>query len=64
MQQGHLVELDATLSLRAANLGLQHKLPLSDSIPLATARVFGAMFWTQDVNFEGIAEVRYRPKSS
>jgi predicted nucleic acid-binding protein len=58
------VELDATLALRAAKLGPRHKLPLADSIPLATARVFGATLWTQDVDFEGIVEVRYRPKSS
>lgn len=64
MQQGHVVELDATLALRAAKLGLQHKLPLADSILLATADVFGATLWTQDADFESIAGVQYRPKSS
>lgn len=64
MQQGHVVELDATLALRAAKLGLEHKLPLADSILLATADVFGATLWTQDADFEQIPGVQYRPRSS
>lgn len=62
MQQGQVVDLDTTLALRAANLGLQHKLPLADSVLLATADLFGATLWTQDSDFEGIAGVQYRPK--
>jgi len=62
MQQGHVVELDTTLALRAAKLGIEHKLPLPDSIVLATARVFSAQLWTQDSDFEDIPGVRYHPK--
>ena len=43
MQQGRVVDLDATLALRAASLGLEHKLPLADSIVYATARELGAV---------------------
>ncbi len=32
MQQGRVVDLDATLALRAASLGLEHTLPLADNI--------------------------------
>ena len=64
MQQGDVVELDATLALRAAKLGLQHKLPLADSIVLATARVFGASLWTQEADFATIDGVQYRAKST
>jgi predicted nucleic acid-binding protein len=62
MQQGHVVDLDTTLALRAAKLGIEHKLPLADSILLATSRVFGATLWTQDSDFEGILGVQYHPK--
>ena len=62
MQQGYVVDLDTTLALRAAKLGLEHKLPLADSILLATARVHGATLWTQDSDFEGVSGVRYHPK--
>jgi toxin FitB len=64
MQQGHVVDLDATLAVRAAKLGLQHKLPLADSVMLATADVFGATLWTQDADFESIPGVEYRSKAS
>ena len=33
-----------------------------DSIMLATARVHGADFWTQDADFEGLEGVRWRRK--
>ncbi len=62
MQQGHVVDLDTTLALRAGKLGTEYKLPLADSVILATARVFGATLWTQDVDFEGIMGVQYHPK--
>lgn len=62
MQQGRVVDLDAAISIRAARLGLLHKIPLADSVMLATAQEHGALLWTQDSDFEGIPGVRYRPK--
>jgi len=62
MQQGILVELTADIALTAAKLGLAHKLPLADSIILASAQHYGAMVWTQDADFEGLAGVRYLRK--
>jgi toxin FitB len=64
MQQGQVIDLDATLAVRAAKLGLQHKLPLADSVMLATADVFGATLWTQDSDFEDIPGIEYRSKAS
>ncbi len=64
MQQGHVVDLDSTLALYAAKLGVEHRLPLADSVILATARVFGATLWTQDRDFEGIVGVEYHSKQS
>lgn len=62
MQQGEIVDLDATLALHSAKLGVQLKLPLADSVLYATAQLFGATLWTQDAHFEGLAGVRYTPK--
>ena len=59
MKQGKVVPLDETLALQAAKLGLEHKLPLADSVILATARAFDATLWTQDADFDGIEGVRY-----
>jgi predicted nucleic acid-binding protein len=62
MQQAKVVDLDAALSLKAAALGLRHKLPLADSIVYATARSHDALVWTQDADFDGLAGVRYFAK--
>ena len=60
MQQGRVVELGSTLSLNAARLSIEHRLPMADSIILATAEAFEATLWTQDADFKGIPSVRYR----
>ncbi len=62
LHQGHVVELDSALALSAAQLGIAHKLPLADSIILATAKQFGATIWTMDGDFEGMPQVRYFAK--
>ena len=61
MQQGLVVNLDADLALEAARLGLELRLPLADSVILATARLHNATIWTQDEDFEGMDGVRYIP---
>lgn len=60
MQQGDVVELDATLSLDAAILSMTHRLPMADSMILATARRFKAALWTQDSDFQDIDGVHYK----
>ncbi|MGE0798989.1 MAG: type II toxin-antitoxin system VapC family toxin [Lautropia sp.] len=64
MQQGAVVGLDAALALRAAALGLRHKLPLADSIVYATAQAASAIVWTQDADFEDLPGVQFRAKRS
>jgi toxin FitB len=59
MQQSTVVDLDAALAIRAASLGQRHGLPLADSIIYATAQSAGAIVWTQDADFEGLAGVKY-----
>ena len=63
MHHGQVVELDSDLALTAAELGLEHRLPLAESVIYATARVYGAEVWTQDSDFDGLDGVRYREKS-
>ena len=62
MEQGKVVELDTTLALGAAKISLDLKIPMADSIILATARSYDATLWTQDVDFKGIAGVEYTEK--
>lgn len=63
MQEGLIVPLDLPIALNAARISKEHKLPLADSVVLATARSFEATVWTQDADFSGIAGVKYRPHS-
>ena len=62
MQQGRVVELTSPLALTAAKLSIEHRLPMADSLILATARMHGATLWTQDADFDGIAGVKYKAK--
>ncbi len=59
MHQGSMVSLDANLALRAARISRDLKLPLADSVILATARAYDAIIWTQDAHFKGLEGVRY-----
>ena len=56
------VDPDATLSFEAAQLGVALKLALADSVILATARRHDATLWTQDNDFDGLPNVKYRKK--
>jgi len=62
MQQGQVVELDAPLALSAARISHELKLPLADSVILATARAHDALIWTQDADFAKISGVKYAAK--
>ena len=64
MQQGTVVDLDARIALDAARISLKHKLPLADSVILATAQALDAAVWTQDDDFKDIPGVQYRKKKS
>jgi predicted nucleic acid-binding protein len=60
MQQGRVVDLDAHISLDAARISLHGRLPMADSIILATAQAHGATVWTQDADFKHLPVVQYR----
>ncbi len=63
MRRGEVVALDFDLAVEAADLGLRHKLPLADSVILATAVRHQATLWTQDEHFATLENVRYFPKA-
>ena len=62
MQQGTVVDLDATIALSAARISVENQLPMADSVILATARAHGATLWTQDADFYGMPGIKYREK--
>jgi predicted nucleic acid-binding protein len=62
MKEGRIVDLDDSLALVAAELSHELKLPMADSIILATARAYDAILWTQDAHFKGMEGVKYIEK--
>jgi len=60
MQQGRTADVDSRIALSAARISMDTKLPMADSMMLATARMNNAILWTQDSHFEGIPNVKYR----
>ncbi|MBW1694655.1 MAG: type II toxin-antitoxin system VapC family toxin [Deltaproteobacteria bacterium] len=62
MQKGTVADLTTKLAIAASKLSLQRRLPMADSIILATSQVFSAKIWTQDSDFKNISGVKYFPK--
>jgi len=63
MLSGIVVEISPAIATHAADLFIQHKLPLADSLIYATALAHKATVWTQDEDFEGLPGVKYFPKT-
>lgn len=63
MYAGKIIDLDREIALMAAELSFELKLPMADSIILATARTHDAILWTQDEHFKGLARVKYVKKT-
>ncbi len=63
MLQGQVSDLDTDLALLAARLSAELRMPMADSIMLATSRRHGATLWTQDAHFRDVEGVRYSANS-
>ena len=62
MMQGQVVELDSSIVISAAKISDELKMPMADSMMLATARIFEAFLWTQDADFASLSDVKYVSK--
>jgi toxin FitB len=62
MGLGEVVDLNSKLAINAARAGVEHKMPLGDSIIFATAQSRNATVWTQDVHFKGLEGVKFVEK--
>jgi predicted nucleic acid-binding protein len=59
MKQGQIIDLTTNISMKAAKLSLEHKIPMAGSIILATGRLYQATVWTQDADFKGFNDVKF-----
>lgn len=62
MQCGKVVDLDSRLAIAAAQLSHTLRLPMADSIILATARSQQARLYTMDADFQGLTDVVFIQK--
>ncbi len=62
MEQGMVVDIDATIAIHAAKASAALKIPMADSLILTTARLYEAIVWTQDADFKGLDGVQYIEK--
>jgi predicted nucleic acid-binding protein len=59
MQKGTVVDVTVHLAIMASKLSLEYRLPMADSIILATAKAYNAILWTQDADFKNMPGVKY-----
>jgi len=62
MQHTQVIDITSALALFAARISCEIKLPMADSIILATAKSRDATLWTQDSDFKEIHSVKYIKK--
>ena len=62
MMQGIIIDVSPSIAMHAAKLSDELKIPLADSMILATARDNHAVVWTQDSDFKELEGVRYIEK--
>lgn len=64
LQHGRIVDLTASVTIIAAQISCEEKLPMADSIILATARAENAIIWTQDTDFKDMERVKFRARKA
>jgi predicted nucleic acid-binding protein len=62
MRLGRVLDLTDVRALAASNIAARHKLAMADAAMYSMALEFGATFWTQDVDYQGLPGVRYQAK--
>ena len=63
MSLGQIADLTREIAINAAQISFDQKIAVADSIILATTRAYDATLWTQDVDFQGLAQVEYIEKT-
>jgi toxin FitB len=63
MRLGRVLDLTDARAVAAAQIATRHKLAMADAAMYAMAREFGATFWTQDADYQGLDGVRFFAKA-
>ena len=64
MRRGRVVDFTDARAIAASLAATRHKLAMADAAMYCIAQEFGATFWTQDVDYQGLSGVQYFPKAA
>ena len=62
MRLGRVLDITDRRAVAAADIAIRHPLAMADAMMCGMALEHGAMFWTQDVDYQGLPGVHYFPK--
>ena len=62
MRRGRVVDLTDARAIAASKVAQQHKLAMADAVMYTAAIEFNATFWTQDVDYKDLPNVKYLAK--
>lgn len=63
MRQGRVLDLTERRAVAAAEIAAKHKLAMADAVIYSMAREFDSTLWTQNVDYEGLAGVKFFEKT-
>ena len=63
MRLGRVLDLTDARAVAASKISRLHGLAMADAAKYAHAREFDAVFWTQDIDYDGLPGVQYFPKA-
>jgi len=63
MNIGKVIDIDSEIVILASTFSKQYKLPMADSIIYATAKIYEAEIYTQDIHFANLEQVHYFAKN-
>ncbi len=62
MRLGRVLDFTDARAIAAAQIAARHQLAMADAAMYSMAQEFGATFWTQDADYEGLVGVSYFAK--
>lgn len=63
MRMGRVLEITDGRAIAAAEVATRHGLAMADAMMYSLALEYGATFWTQDADYQGLPGVQWFPKT-
>lgn len=63
MRLGRVLDFTDARAIAASQIAARHQLAMADAAMYSMAQEFGASFWTQDADYQGLVGVHYFPKT-